>query len=114
MMVGNFIADAVKGKKYMDFEDEISRGILMHRDIDFFTDSNEIVRHSKSFFKARYGLFSSILLDLFYDHFLAVNWKEYSEEPLNIFVDRAYQVFEKYLSIMPSRNQMILPYMQKE
>jgi len=114
MMVGNFIADAVKGKKYLDYEEEIARGILMHRDIDTFTDSNEIVRHSKSFFRERYGLFSSILIDLFYDHFLAVNWKEYSEEPLAKFVNRAYQVFEEYLSVMPQRNQMMFPYMQKE
>ena len=114
MMVGNFIADAVKGKKYLDYDEEISRGILMHREIDTFTDSNEIVRHSKSFFKERYGLFSSILIDVFYDHFLAINWKDYSEDPLNVFVNRAYEIFEKYLSIMPSRNQTMFPYMQKE
>ena len=114
MMVGNFIADAVKGKKYLDYEEEIARGIMMHRDIDTFTDSNEIVRHSKSFFRERYGLYSSILIDLFYDHFLAMNWKTYSNEPLPEFVDYAYQVFEKYLLIMPPRNQMMFPYMQKE
>ena len=114
MMVGNFIADAVKGKKYLDYEEEISRGILMHRDIDSFTDSNEIVRHSKSFFHERYGLFAGILIDLFYDHFLAINWKSYSDEPLGSFTDQAYHIFEKYLSIMPERNQIMFPYMKKE
>jgi len=114
MMVGNFIADAVKGKKYSDYEDEIARGILMHRDIDTFTDANEIVAHSKSFFRERYGLYSGILIDLFYDHFLAIDWKNYSDEPLSSFTERAYSVFEKYFPIMPERNQIMFPYMKKE
>lgn len=113
-MVGNFIADAVKGKKYLDFEEEVTRGILMHRDIDTYTDANAIVRHSKSFFRSRYGLYSSILIDLIYDHFLAKNFDHYSKEPLVSFADRAYRIFEKYLSIMPERNQYMFPYMRKE
>ncbi len=114
MMVGNFIADAVKGKKYLDYDDQISKGIVMHRAIDSFTDTHEIVRHSKSFLRHRYGLFSSILIDLFYDHFLAVNWNNYSSQPLPQFADRCYHVFEKFLTIMPARNQRMFPYMQKE
>lgn len=114
MMVGNFIADAVKGKKYLDFEEEIMRGILMHREIDTYTDSNTIVRHSKNFFRSRYGLYSSVLIDLIYDHFLAKNFDRYSKEPLVSFADRSYRIFEKYLSVMPERNRYMLPYMRKE
>jgi len=114
MMVGNFIADAVKGKKFLDYEEEISKGIIMHREIDTYTDSHEVVRYSKRFFKKRYGLFSSILIDLFYDHFLAKNWNTYSEQSLGSFADHCYHVFEKYLSIMPDRNRVMFPYMQKE
>jgi acyl carrier protein phosphodiesterase len=114
MMVGNFIADAVKGKKYLEYEEEISKGIIMHREIDTFTDSHEIVSHSKRFFRSRYGLFSSVLIDLFYDHFLAKNWNTYSEQSLSSFADHAYHVFEKYLSIMPDRNRMMFPYMQRK
>ncbi|HYV90412.1 MAG TPA: ACP phosphodiesterase [Chitinophagales bacterium] len=114
MMVGNFIADAVKGKKFLEYDKEISRGIVMHREIDTYTDSHEIVSHSKSFFRSRYGLFSSVLIDLFYDHFLAKNWSTYSKDSLAAFANHAYSVLEKYLSIMPDRNRMMFPYMQKE
>lgn len=114
LMIGNFIADAVKGKKYQNYEPEISKGIVMHREIDTFTDSHEIVSHSKSFFRARYGLYSSVLIDLFYDHFLAVNWKNYSSIALHSFILHCYQVFEKYYSMLPPGNQYMLPYMQKE
>ena len=113
-MVGNFIADAVKGNQFRKYEGEISRGILMHREIDTFTDSNAIVSHSKSFFRSRYGLYSSVLIDLIYDHFLAKNFDHYSEEPLVLFAERAYRIFEKYLSVMPERNLYMFPYMRKE
>ncbi|MCY7410964.1 MAG: ACP phosphodiesterase [Chitinophagales bacterium] len=114
LMVGNFIADAVKGKKFQEYETEISKGIVMHRAIDTFTDAHVLVSHSKSFFRARYGLYSPVIIDLVYDHFLAKNFGNYSNEPLNIFCDRCYKVFEKYFSVMPPRNQHLFPYMQKE
>ncbi|MBX7109572.1 MAG: ACP phosphodiesterase [Chitinophagales bacterium] len=114
MMVGNFIADGVKGKKYLDFEGEISKGIVMHRAIDTFTDTHDIVRHSKSFFREKYGLYSPVLIDLFYDHFLAKNWNHYSDAPLIFFTEFAYRVFEKYIDRMPERYQHMFPYMQKE
>ncbi len=114
MMVGNFIADAVKGKKYLLYEEEISRGIVMHRAIDSFTDTNDIVKQSKRLLKSRYGLFSSILIDLFYDYCLAKNWNNYSLQPLSHFAERSYKIFEKYLLIMPERNQRMFPYMEKE
>lgn len=113
-MVGNFIADGVKGKKYLDFEPEISKGIVMHRAIDTFTDTHEIVKHSKSFFREKYGLYSSVLIDLFYDHFLAKNWQHYSSMPLLFFTEYSYKVFEKYYDAMPERYQHMFPYMQKE
>jgi acyl carrier protein phosphodiesterase len=114
MMVGNFIADGVKGNKYLSFEAEISRGIVMHRAIDTFTDSHVIVSHSKSFFREKYGLYSAVLIDLFYDHFLAKNWKQFSNLPLLFFAEHAYNVFEKYFDQMPLRYQHMFPYMQKE
>lgn len=114
MMVGNFIADGVKGKKYLDFDAEISKGIVMHRAIDTFTDTHEIVSHSKSFFRKKYGLYSAVLIDLFYDHFLAKNWKYYSSMPLLFFTEFTYKVFEKYNDAMPERYQFMFPYMQKE
>lgn len=113
-MVGNFIADAVKGKKYLNYDAEISKGIIMHREIDTYTDAHAIVKHSKSFFREHYGLFSSILIDVFYDHFLAKNWGDYSDQSLSTFAVHAYHVFEKYLHIMPDRNRMMFPYMREQ
>ena len=69
IMVGNFIADWVKGNKYNDYPDEIRRGILLHRAIDSFTDNHPLHKHSRQIFAESYGRFSGIVDDLLYDQF---------------------------------------------
>ncbi|MBA3649592.1 MAG: DUF479 domain-containing protein [Chitinophagales bacterium] len=114
MMVGNFIADAVKGKKYSVFDSEIARGILMHREIDTFTDSHFIVKHSKRLLYKRYGLYSSVIVDIFYDHFLAKNFSYYSPVSLANFSSQCYELLYSYFDQLPSRYQRMLPHMKQE
>ena len=71
--IGNFIADHIKGKKYQAFSQGIQKGILLHRQIDSFTDNHEIVRKSKRRLHERYGLYRGVIIDIFYDHYLAKN-----------------------------------------
>ena len=42
VIFGNFIGDAIKGKQYQDYSGSIQKGILLHRQIDTFTDSHPI------------------------------------------------------------------------
>ncbi len=114
LMVGNFIADGIKGRRYTAFEPEIATGILMHREIDTYTDSHSIVKSSKAFFSPVYGLYSSVLIDIFFDHFLAKRWDQYSNVPLLRFTEYAYDILEKYYDLMPERFQLMLPYMRKQ
>lgn len=113
-MVGNFIADGIKGKKYLEFENEIARGIMMHRAIDSFTDQHPTAHHSKSLLRVKYGLLSGVIVDVFYDHYLAANWSTYSDEPLDKFCITCYTVVSKYTNVLPERNNRMLYYMSKE
>ena len=45
--IGNFMADHVKGNKYKLYAPDLQKGILLHRQIDSFTDAHELVRKSK-------------------------------------------------------------------
>ena len=47
VMIGNFIADFVKGKKKDDYPPAIKKGIELHRSIDDFTDHHPLVLRSK-------------------------------------------------------------------
>src|SRR5258708_857949 len=83
VLVGNFIGDFVKGKYLRDrYEPEIAKGIELHRAIDYFTDLHPIVRQSKNRLRPKYNHYSGIIVDIFYDHFLAANWNQDSEVTL--------------------------------
>ena len=80
--IGNFIADSIKGKKYKTYPKNIQKGILLHRQIDLFTDNDDIVKRSKKRLHNRYGHYKGVIIDILYDHFLAKNWVKYSSTPL--------------------------------
>ncbi|WP_196886732.1 ACP phosphodiesterase [Aureivirga sp. CE67] len=112
--IGNFIADAVKGKQYLDFEEEIQLGILLHRAIDEFTDANPIFKRSKKRLDEKYRHYAGVIIDIFYDHFLAKNWESYSSIKLNDYSQRVYDLLEKNKEILPEKAQQFLVYLKRE
>lgn len=111
ILIGNFIADAVKGKKHENYPKEIQAGILLHRQIDYFTDTHPIVRKSKRRLHERYDHYDGVIIDILYDHFLAKNWLNYSEIPLEIYAKNVYSFFQENIGILPPEMQKLLPYM---
>jgi acyl carrier protein phosphodiesterase len=111
IMVGNYIADAVKGRQIERFSDKIQKGIRLHRSIDEFTDKHPVVENSKVKIRGRYRKYAGVVIDMFYDHFLAVNWEAYSNENLISFTRQSYKTLLKHWVIMPARMKRILPIM---
>lgn len=109
--IGNFIADHVKGKKYEAFSKDIQKGILLHRQIDSFTDNNEIVRRSKRRLDDKYGLYRGIIIDIIYDHMLAKNWVLYDEIPLSDYTQIFYKSLMDHYEILPERVQFLSKYL---
>lgn len=112
--IGNFIADSVRGKHFQHFPLEVQKGIILHRAIDTFTDAHPIFRKSTKKLHARYHHYAGVIVDVFYDHFLAKNWTKYSQESLTEFVAHFYDSMNKNISILPERIKEILPYMIRE
>lgn len=113
LIVGNFIADSVKGNKYQLFSPTISRGILMHREVDYFSDHNPFYLQSVHLLQSAYGKYSGVITDMFYDYFLAINWNTYSPVDLRKFCDEAYHILASYRDDMPEESRMVLEYMSK-
>jgi acyl carrier protein phosphodiesterase len=114
IILGNFIADSVKGKKYLSYPSEVQKGIILHRAIDFYTDTHPIVKQSASKLYKNYSHYSGVIVDIYYDHFLASNWKEYSEVPLEVFVADFYKLLKRKFQYLPAPIQRFLPYMVSE
>ena len=77
LILGNLIADAVKGKQFENYDLKVKNGIIMHRQIDKFTDDHAIVRQSKKRLEEDYKKFAGIIVDIYYDHFLSLNFNKY-------------------------------------
>lgn len=113
VQLGNFIADSVKGRSYLKYPEKIQTGIILHRRIDWFTDNNDIVKQSKKRLNSRYRHYKGIIIDIFYDHFLAKNWTKYSSTPLHIFTQSFYNTLHDNYDILPERVKLLTPYIIK-
>ena len=112
--IGNFMADGIKGKKYLNYPEDIQRGILLHRWIDSYTDSHPIVKQSTKRLHHKYGHYSGVIVDIFYDHFLAKNWQRYHDMPLDKYVAQFYALLEnKHDLLTPRIQKMMIPMMEQ-
>jgi acyl carrier protein phosphodiesterase len=99
--LGNLLADIVKGSDLDGMPPEFLAGVRCHRAIDSFTDSHPVPRRSRVRIAGEWGRFSGILIDVFYDHFLAVNWDRYADVPLPAFTASVYRALAQRSALLP-------------
>jgi len=109
--IGNFIADGIKGKDYKAYSKAIQKGILLHRYIDTYTDAHKTVRQSTKKLHKNYGHYSGVIVDILYDHFLAKNWKHYSDLSLEAYTNNFYSSLDAHIDVLPDRILKMMPYM---
>lgn len=114
LIIGNFIADHVKGSGIISFPEAIRKGIKMHREIDTYTDSHPIVRQSINRLRPVYRKYAGVIVDMYFDHFLANDWKRYSSVELGEFAKSRYDILKSHLSVLPPRSQRVLHYMSTQ
>jgi acyl carrier protein phosphodiesterase len=111
ILVGNFIGDSVRGNQFSTLDPSIQRGILLHRAIDRFTDAHPVVRKSKQRAQAVTGRYASVVIDVFYDHFLARDWSYYHAMPLPEYAQSVYTILAGWLNEFPDRSRHFYSYM---
>jgi acyl carrier protein phosphodiesterase len=113
LMVGNFIADSVKGSATDNFSEGIQQGIKLHRTIDAFTDKHAEMLKSKERLRPRYKKYAPVITDIFYDHFLAVNWQDYAAVSLRAYTNEVYTYLNDHYLVFPERSKQFYNYMIK-
>ncbi len=114
LLVGNLMGDFVKGRLDGRFPPGIKRGISLHREIDSFTGQNGYFLRSKRRLDRSFGHYRGVLVDLFYDHFLAAHWEDYAHVPLSVFISDAWRVLGEHEEYLPDKLQRIVPFMFRD
>ncbi len=113
-LVGAMLGDFVKGAAKNNYAPIIQRNIELHRRIDSFTDAHPIVCAAKAVIAPERRRFAGILLDIFYDHYLAKHWAQFSPLVLSAFTQEVYAALQAHHALLPERLQKMLPYMKAE
>jgi acyl carrier protein phosphodiesterase len=108
-LLGSLLGDFMKGQNILFYSDAIRQGIKRHQQVDTFTDDHPIFRQSKRRIHLERRRFSGVLVDIFYDHFLAIHWTQYSSMPLTQFTQQVYGVLDRHHAILPERLQQAVP-----
>ncbi|MGE0568278.1 MAG: ACP phosphodiesterase [Bacteroidia bacterium] len=110
LIIGNFIGDYVRGNDYLKYPVEIQKGILLHREIDRFTDSHELFRKSKRLFYNGFEKHSGILVDIYFDHLLAKYFKELTNYELINYTKSIYEIYTDHVENNSIPNKHFLNY----
>ena len=111
--LGSLLGDFVKGPLDGHYGVNITRAIALHRKIDSFTDAHPVVLQSKSRISPGRRRYAGIMMDMFYDHFLAKYWREFHDEPLDAFTARIYAILGRHHAMLPERFQQMAPNMAR-
>jgi acyl carrier protein phosphodiesterase len=106
-LVGSLMGDFVKGPLDGRHGPGLTRALVLHRRVDSYTDAHPVVVGSRARVSLARRRYAGILVDLFYDHFLARHWKDYSDLSLEAFTAGVYATLRHNHALLPERLQLM-------
>jgi len=114
VIFGNFIGDVIKGSNWKAYPESIQKGILLHRFIDDFTDNHPDTKLAKSRIRSHFSITSSIVIDMYFDHFLSLHWQKYHHQTLLKFSSKTFKKLKFFENEMPSYTGILYQKMRDE
>jgi len=114
LRLGAVAGDFVKGALPAGLPADIAAGAELHRAIDAFADRHPAFVASRARVSDTRRRFGGVMVDMFYDHFLAANWSAYHpDEPLTAFAARQYALLGAHLDRLPARSHTVVTRMSE-
>jgi acyl carrier protein phosphodiesterase len=107
-LLGNLLADFLKGPSSTVEDTRVREGVELHRRIDRFTDGHPVFLRSVDRFSPRRRRAAPVLVDIFYDHFLARDWDHYAPLPLHDFLESSRRRMLTRWHLLPAHTQPAL------
>lgn len=114
ILIGNLIADCVKGKQRYDFPENVQRGIALHRKIDEYTDNHPVIKEIQKLYTLSAGRYNGVFLDVTFDHFLAIDSVNEPPEGWKQFSAWCYRQIDESINDTPEIFRRLFSYMKKE
>lgn len=113
-IVGQLCGDFVRGSALEGFSVPVQAAIRHHRAVDSFTDRHEVNLAARELFSAPHRRFAGIIVDVVYDHFLAMDWDRYCDIPLRQYVDLVHESLASHEAMLPDTLKRFAPILQSE
>lgn len=113
-MAGNFFANQAKGKSWKRLSEKYAEGVILHRAIDSYVDNHQIILDAKKRLSPNFGKFKGVLLDIYWDHFLAQNFMNHCGKDRNEFVSYSLNVLKKHSDIFNTKSKHMIVLMEKQ
>ncbi|MBZ0138005.1 MAG: ACP phosphodiesterase [Planctomycetes bacterium] len=110
-LLGNLAGDFVRGVDVSTMTPAMQAGVKLHRAVDRFTDSHPAVQQSRARLPQHWRHYRGVLVDVFYDHFLARNFEALGGEALDTFATRVYSALNEHAEALPPRLKRAAPIM---
>lgn len=108
IQLGNLYGEIVRGNKFENYEGLLRLGILLHREIDTYTDSHPSTKKSSQKFYNRFNKYAPVIVDVLYDHLLIQNWSKFSDQTYAEYTTQCYQLFRANFDEFPPKLQYII------
>ncbi|MGJ8695146.1 MAG: ACP phosphodiesterase [Verrucomicrobiaceae bacterium] len=115
--VGALLGDFVRGHPSSltgQYPPEVIEGIMLHRAIDRFTDDHPVFLKAKDLLSPKRRRFAGIIIDIFFDHFLAIHWEDFEKGNLPRFISELYDTLERRHDWLTPELHEIVPRMKDE
>ncbi len=110
-LLGNFIGDSVRGSEFANLPPGVQRGVLLHRQIDQFTDTHPVFRALYKLLRPYFGRYAAVVGDVFLDHFLARDWTSHHPQELNEYIEWVHRTISPQIGQCPIRSQRYFEYL---
>jgi acyl carrier protein phosphodiesterase len=112
LRLGNLLGDFVRGVDVSLLPSRVQEGIAQHRLLDRFTDGHPAFRRSRARLGPAFARLSGVLVDVYYDHFLARGWERWGDgRTLPAFASETYRLLDEHRHSLTPPLRAALPHM---
>ena len=112
LMFGGLIADFLRGAIDPSLPPRVRQGVRLHRAIDRTTDGHPEVVAARALFELPLRRYAGVVLDLWFDHLLARDWRRYGRGSLDAFSREVQHLLAERHAHAPPRMHGFLAYLQ--